>query len=51
MDRRVTPPKRVTSPTYGPPPPLHVNRPLEFIYVFREILSTTMHVFLLLDLR
>ena len=22
MDRRVTPPKRVTSPTWGPPPPL-----------------------------
>ena len=21
MDRRVTPPKRVTSPTWGPPPP------------------------------
>ena len=22
MDRRVTPPKQVTSPTWGPPPPL-----------------------------
>ena len=21
MDRRVTPPKRITSPTWGPPPP------------------------------
>ena len=27
MDRRVTPPKRVTSPTRGPPHP-DVNRPL-----------------------
>ena len=27
MDRRVTPPKRVTSPTWGPH--LHVNRPLQ----------------------
>ena len=26
MDKRVTPPKRVTSPTWGPH--LHVNRPL-----------------------
>ena len=26
MDRRVTPPKWVTTPTWGPP--LHVNRPL-----------------------
>ena len=26
--RRVTPPRRVTSPTWAPPPPLHVNRPL-----------------------
>ena len=29
MDRRVTPPKRVTSPTWGPPPPCKqaLNRP------------------------
>ena len=27
MDRRVTPPKRVISPTWGPPP-LHVDGPL-----------------------
>ena len=26
IDKRVTPPKRVTSPTWGPPP--HLNRPL-----------------------
>ena len=30
MDRRVTPPRRVTSPTWGPPPPceraLYVNQ-------------------------
>ena len=29
MDRRVTPPKRVTSPTWGPLLHLHVNRPSE----------------------
>ena len=33
MDRRVTPPKRVTSPTWGPPPPckqaLKFNRELD----------------------
>ena len=29
MDRRVTPRKRVTSPTWGPPLHLHVNRPSE----------------------
>ena len=28
-DRWVTPPKRVTSPTWGPPLHLHVNRPSE----------------------
>ena len=27
MDRRVTPPKRITSPTWGPPPPC-IDRPL-----------------------
>ena len=27
MDRRVTLPKRVTSPTCGPPAQFHVNRP------------------------
>ena len=27
MDRRVTPPKRVTSPNWSPPAHLHVNRP------------------------
>ena len=38
MDKRVTPPKRVTSPTWVPPPPCklaHVigrNRPLEVVY-------------------
>ena len=31
MDRRVTPPKRVTSPTWGPPPPSKqaLSRPLK----------------------
>ena len=33
MDRRDTPPNRVNSPTWGevesPPPPLHLNKPLE----------------------
>ena len=29
MDRRVTPPKRVTSPTWGPPPPC--KQPLSFL--------------------
>ena len=29
MDRRVTPRKRVTSPTWGPPLHLRVNRPSE----------------------
>ena len=31
MDRRVTPPKRVTSPTWGPPPPSKqaLGRPLK----------------------
>ena len=27
MDRLVNPPKQVTSPTWGPPRPPHVNRP------------------------
>ena len=31
MDRRVTPPKRVTSPTWGPPPPR--KQALNFIFV------------------
>ena len=31
MDRRVTPPKRVTSPTWGPPPPC--KQALNFINV------------------
>ena len=28
LDRRVTPPNPVISPTWGPPPPLHVDGPL-----------------------
>ena len=36
MDRRVTSPKRVTSPNWGPP--LHVNRPLLYIrYLFAQV--------------
>ena len=31
MDRRVTPPKRVTSPTWGPPPPCKQALKLENI--------------------
>ena len=31
MDRRVTPPRRVTSPTWGPPPP--PKQALNFIFV------------------
>ena len=36
MDRRVTPPKRVTAPTWGPPPLLHVNRPLKLFLVSKQ---------------
>ena len=32
MDRWVTPPKRVTSPTWGPVPHLHAKRPEEGIF-------------------
>ena len=31
MDRRVTPPKRVTSPTWGPPPPCKQALKLQFL--------------------
>ena len=37
MDRRVTPPKRVTSPSWGPH--LHVNRPLIMESTTRTLLS------------
>ena len=41
MDRRVTPPKRVTSPTWGPPPPckqaLIENCPFETFALFASI--------------
>ena len=37
MDRRVTPPERVTSPTWGPY--LHVNRPLIMESTTRTLLS------------
>ena len=36
MDRQVTPPKRVTAPTWGPPPLLHVNRPLKLFLVSKQ---------------
>ena len=36
MDRRVTPLRQVTSPTWGPPPPLHVNRPLTSVVAIRK---------------
>ena len=34
MDKRVTPPKRVPSPTWGPPPPYKqaLSRPLRQVY-------------------
>ena len=34
MDRRVTPPKRVTSPTWGPPPPCKQA----LIYMYQAVL-------------
>ena len=34
MDRRVTPLRQVTSPTWGPP--LHVNRPLTSVVAIRK---------------
>ena len=39
MDRRVTPPKRVTSPTWGPPPPCKqaLRRLLPFKYFSRVL--------------
>ena len=39
MDRRVTPPKRVTSPTWGPPPPC--KQALIFRFVFEFVLHHT----------
>ena len=43
MERRVTPPKRVTSPTWPPPPPCKqaLNRPLEFHSIHNTLQSTT----------
>ena len=37
LDRRVTPPKRVTSPTWGPPPPCKQALRREFILFFSFI--------------
>ena len=42
MDRRVTPPKRVTSPTWGPPPPCKqalnsISRWLHSVFFFRLV--------------
>ena len=41
MDRRVTPPKRVTSPTWGPPPPCKQALKLinDLFYVARHFFS------------
>ena len=35
MDRRVTPPKRVTSPTWGPPPPCKQALNINYDYVIK----------------
>ena len=35
MDRRVTPPKRVTSPTWGPPPPYKQALRLQTVRILR----------------
>ena len=44
MDRRVTPPKRVNSPTWGPQPPCKQGRTAKSnllnFYPYREILTT-----------
>ena len=45
MDRRVTPPKRVTSPTWGPPPPckqaLNLPAMLELIHEQKSFIKST----------
>ena len=42
MDRRVTPPKRVTSPTWGPPPPCkQALSAMIFLWIFTATLLTS----------
>ena len=43
MDRRVTPPKRVTSPTWGPPPPC--KQALNYYRAYAHDITGTILVF------
>ena len=39
MDRRVTPPKRITSPTWGPPPPCKQTLRMSNDFLFLSLLG------------
>ena len=41
MDRRVTPPKQVTSPTWGPPPPCKQARSEDLRIIVRSIIKSS----------